>query len=48
MDASHLPAFGKKPEKGGDYPVLGYEKGEFWLKFPPFADFVSEYFGVTG
>lgn len=40
----HLLAFGKKPKKGGDYPVLGYEKGEFWVKFPTFADFVSEYF----
>lgn len=40
----HLLAFGKKPKKGGDYPVLGHEKGEFFVKFTTFADFVSEYF----
>jgi hypothetical protein len=41
---AHLLVF-HAPRADGEVPVLGYEKEEFWPKYPSFGAFLAHYFG---
>jgi len=33
------------PDGDGEYPMWGYEKGELWIKYKNFGEFVAHWFG---
>ena len=42
----HALVVSGKPDRHGEHPVLGYEKEAYWVKYPSWAAFVADYFGV--
>jgi hypothetical protein len=42
----HALVVSGKPDMHGELPVLGYEKEEYWIKYPSWAAFIADYFGI--